>query len=231
LPHRDDPPFTAYPAAPWRFRGQLWCTVLPTIHPQPSPLPPLLGAHRLVVLLIRYRQGPLVYDEFAFGSLVRRGRHAGLWVQSIWVDSAASLWGGRRIWGLPKQLAHFEWGDGEVRIGDATGELAVVRFAPRTRRGPALSLRARGFGQSDAALLLSTIRVRGPIRPASIAMTAWADRLPELSHTASPLGLTVDPARLTIGSPGLLPPLPGPVSGRPGERRPEPPATRKEESS
>ena len=98
------------PPPPWLATGQCgW-------PPRPPPVgsrfrltfPPWAARGRLVIALARFR-GTLSYDEFAVGSLVRRGTRGGLWCQRIWIDDAASLWGGRRLWGIPKQLARFDW--------------------------------------------------------------------------------------------------------------------------
>jgi hypothetical protein len=52
----------------------------------------------------------LAYNELIVAAaLTRFGRHYGFWISHIYVDSPASLAGGREIWGLPKELAEFTW--------------------------------------------------------------------------------------------------------------------------
>jgi hypothetical protein len=52
----------------------------------------------------------MVYHELIIvPAFVRLGRHIGAWISHIYVDHPDSMAGGREIWGLPKQMARFNW--------------------------------------------------------------------------------------------------------------------------
>ncbi|MEU6709806.1 acetoacetate decarboxylase family protein [Streptomyces wuyuanensis] len=106
-----DPPEVTYPPPPWHCTGRMWLTTAECVHKiaVPSDLDTLGGGRRIVIGLVRYEAGTLCCDELVVGPLVRSGRRIGLLAQHIWVDDPASLWGGRRLWGIPKQLASFSW--------------------------------------------------------------------------------------------------------------------------
>jgi hypothetical protein len=63
------------------------------------------------VYLATYGSGStLEYHELIVASaLVRYAGKWGFWVSHIYVDHPDSLAGGREIWGLPKELAEFDW--------------------------------------------------------------------------------------------------------------------------
>ncbi|WP_372412476.1 acetoacetate decarboxylase family protein [Streptomyces luteireticuli] len=200
----------------------MWCGLLTTARPLPAPLRTLFSPRTLAAVLMRYQQGTLRYNEFALASLMRRGHHIGMWVHYIWVDSRASLWGGRQIWGLPKQMAEFTWADHHVHITDAAGQLAALSLIPRAQRGPVVPIRLGGFGHANSTLLLATATARGRIRPASIKVTAWADHLPQLARTSAHYGLVVAPIRITAHAPKHLGPLPSPPADTPSPAKPRP---------
>jgi hypothetical protein len=77
-------------------------------------LVPVQVAGRVCVatVFVHYQPGSvLTYHELLGGLLVRHGRtgRTGLTVPFIWVDSASSKQGGRELWGVPKELARFEF--------------------------------------------------------------------------------------------------------------------------
>jgi Acetoacetate decarboxylase (ADC) len=105
----------AYPPEPWRLRGDLHTSVfLVPLADVRADLPPgwrplRLGRFGVVgAAWVSYRPGGvLVYDELMSTLLVRRGWRVLPTITHIWVDSAASRDGGRKLWGIPKQLAKF----------------------------------------------------------------------------------------------------------------------------
>ncbi len=125
----------AYPAPPWRLRGDLHTSVfLVPLAGVPVDLPPgwrplRLGRFGLVgTAWVSYRPGGvLVYDELMSTLLVRRGWRVLPTITHIWVDSPASRDGGRELWGIPKQLAEF--GSFLATIND--GPLAAGSVRPR----------------------------------------------------------------------------------------------------
>ncbi|MFF4331143.1 acetoacetate decarboxylase family protein [Streptomyces sp. NPDC001591] len=199
-----DPPLTAYPPAPWHSRAQMWSALVTAERPVAAPLPPVLGSRTLLAMVIRYQEGTLTYDEFVLASLRRHGRRAGVWTHHIWVDSAASLWGGRQIWGLPKQMATFTWSGPHLRVNDAQGLLAALTLTPRGRRGLPVSLQLGGFGHTDTVLQHCTARIQGHLQPARIHIDQWSKRLPRITQTTPRLALTVAPARLSVLAPTRL---------------------------
>ncbi|MPZ64162.1 MAG: acetoacetate decarboxylase [Pseudonocardiaceae bacterium] len=105
----------AYPPEPWLLRGQLHVTVwrvdaaaLPAL---PARLRPIrLGATALVATAwVHYEPGGvLAYRELLAAVLAQHGRWPLVSITDIWVDSEASLRGGRELWGIPKDLADFD---------------------------------------------------------------------------------------------------------------------------
>ena len=90
-----------YPAPPWHLNGEF--IVVPAL-----VRPRALGG----VLLANYTSGTLVYRELiVFSHATARG----MVISHIYVDDEQSLSGGREIWGLPKELATFEYGPARFR--------------------------------------------------------------------------------------------------------------------
>lgn len=161
------PPEVSFPPAPWHLRGRMWAGLFRTDAPVPLPagLKRVLGARWLVVLLVRYEPGgTLHYDELALGIPARRGLRLGLWVDALWVSDAAGMWGGRRIWGLPKQMARFDWEeDGSTaRVEDATGTVAAFTLDRPAARLPVPWLPAPFWGRrEDASWTFTPARLHG----------------------------------------------------------------------
>jgi acetoacetate decarboxylase len=88
-----------FPSPPWDLRGQAWLSVFWVAPPGRTPATHVVG-------FVSYEAGgALSYSEL----LVAR-RHGGLrrlTIDQIWVDSRASLEGGRALWGIPKEPAEF----------------------------------------------------------------------------------------------------------------------------
>ncbi|GAA2446730.1 acetoacetate decarboxylase family protein [Streptomyces macrosporus] len=194
----------SHPPAPWRFRGRLWAGVFPARHRQPVPadLRPLPGgSSHLVVGLVRYREGTLRYDELAVGPLVRRGARAGLLIDRIWVSDPVSVRGGRDIWGLPKELAEFDWTDRSVRVSDRAGLLAELAFRPGRLGLPAVPMPLPGFSGSVGRRLFVPGRLVGTLRREPLAVVSWSERLPALATTVPRLSVAVRPFRMTVPGP------------------------------
>jgi acetoacetate decarboxylase len=104
--HTSDSP-TAYPPAPWRMVGQLWLSLF-RLGEDVDDLRPagVYGA-----AFVSYEPGsPLTYSELLVARPVpvdgQRGRRVS--ITDIWVDSPASVAGGRELWAIPKGLCDFE---------------------------------------------------------------------------------------------------------------------------
>lgn len=140
-----------YPPEPWQLGGTMFVSVwrLP-----PAQLPasldaalpdgaePLLVRGRALVgvAFVRYEPGSVLsYDELLSAVLVHHHGRARITIPDIWVDSPASVAGGRELWGIPKALASFSrhrFGtDGtELDASDTDGRtLAALRVVPGRR--------------------------------------------------------------------------------------------------
>lgn len=121
--------------APWQLYGEgfilnYW------VSPQLSRVWQAFGIHptwmgKLIqVMVVQYQHSPIgPYDEILIldHHLSFKGRRST--IPLIYVSTAASVQGGRENWGIPKQLAQFEWlrtqEDVYVQIKNATGELSL----------------------------------------------------------------------------------------------------------
>ncbi len=95
----------SYPAAPWHMVGSLWLTLFKVGRPVDDLRPAgIYGA-----AFVSYEEGsPLTYSEFLVArpiSTDKDGRRVS--ITDIWVDSPASVAGGRELWAIPKDLADF----------------------------------------------------------------------------------------------------------------------------
>jgi acetoacetate decarboxylase len=110
---------TSYPSAPWRLSGNAIAIVRLTPIERIAPLVPntlrvvpiLPGRTLSIFYVARYTAAStLSYHECIVApALVRRGARVGAWISNIYVDSELSMQAGREIWGLPKQIASFDW--------------------------------------------------------------------------------------------------------------------------
>lgn len=200
------PPETPYPPAPWRARSHFWAGLFRSDRPAPLPagLRPLLGARTRVVTLVRYLRGStLVYDELIIATPALIGARPGLAVEYIWVDSLASLWGGRRIWGLPKELADFEWSEDSVRVSDASGPLMTLDVDRSPARGPALPFATASIGRLGDTWAYSVFPARMRLGHAGLRLRALSPRFgftlgqrPLLAVASRDCRATFPPARL-----------------------------------
>lgn len=135
-----------YPSPPWRLRGTvqaaLWRVPRGAL---PGPLPdgarPLGWGRTALLATVRadwQAGGDLAYGELVVAVPVRLGRRIGVTVTAAWVDSPASLAGGRALWAIPKRLGRFETVDGRTILTDAQG--LVAAFTDRPGRAPPLRL-------------------------------------------------------------------------------------------
>ncbi|WP_220794622.1 acetoacetate decarboxylase family protein [Nocardioides pelophilus] len=95
-----------YPPAPWHMHGSLWLSAFRLAHDADARHP----AGTYGVALVDYVEpSPLTYGELLVARTTRTedGRRA-VTITDIWVDSPASLAGGRALWAIPKQLCDFD---------------------------------------------------------------------------------------------------------------------------
>jgi hypothetical protein len=190
-----------YPPAPWRMAGQLWMGVFPTDAPIPLPtgLRPLLSPRLAVLTLVRYRSGTMQYDELVIGTLARRGWRVGIWVDHIWVDSLPSVWGGRRIWGLPKNMAEFEWDGDTVQVSDETGAIATVTVNMTPSSLPAIWMPAPGFGLIEDQLMFTWASLSVRLGRSGFQVKDWSARFPyRLKHSTPSVVMAAKPFQMTV---------------------------------
>ncbi len=125
-----------YPPAPWHLAGQ-GVQLIQTVDVRDvrDLVPPELqivsvwpGRTLGVVAFAHYGPGSVMeYDELIIApAIVRHQGRLGVWVSHIYVDHPLSVQGGRELWGVPKELAEFEWRD-----DGQTGEVSA-RYQGRT---------------------------------------------------------------------------------------------------
>ncbi len=174
-------PTEAFPPSPWALDG--WMHVSAFRVPA-SALPAEAAAHRpadaellrlgddalALVAMVHYAPGSvLTYQELLVALPVGRASAREASIAQIWVDSPASLAGGRALWGIPKHLAR--WDHGAVADEDgapiATLRATVGRAWPGPRLPVSMVTRQRLDGRGD---------VRAPIaagaRPRALR-AAW----------------------------------------------------------
>lgn len=128
-----------YPPAPWTLKGFAFQTLqLTDVQACQEVIPPDFeilnvwpGKAMGGVYLSRYEVGStLEYSELiVVPAFVRYGGKIGGWISHIYVDSPASVAGGREVWGLPKELADFAWDDVENRVVVRQNDRVLCSFS------------------------------------------------------------------------------------------------------
>jgi acetoacetate decarboxylase len=171
----------------------------------PPGLRPLLGARARVVTVVRYLPGStLVYDELIVATPVLVGWRPGLYIDHIWVDSLASLWGGRRIWGLPKNLADFVWDDRGVTVADSSGRIMVLALDRSPARGPALPVATAGVGRLSDRWTWGVVPMRARFGGAGLRVVAMSPRFGFHLSARPFIAVASRECRVTFPSPMLL---------------------------
>jgi acetoacetate decarboxylase len=154
-----------FPSAPWRLSGRLCCSLF------------LVGsgarAGLHVVAFADYApSGVLGYRELLVARPARDGLVPRARITDIWVDSPASLQGGRALWAIPKELAAFTVEQTSGRTSEMTARspataLASARF--RAGRWGARSPYAFIVDQlrDDGSHVVSGLRGHGTLHPAT----------------------------------------------------------------
>ncbi len=127
-----------YPAPPWHLHGRALLTIhladLETVRPFVPPeleLVSILPGKTLSGLyLAQYQPGSsLAYSELLVTpALVRYGATVGAWISHIYVDNPDSAAGGRDIWGLPKELAVFDWEREFISMSQGGEQLGMLHY-------------------------------------------------------------------------------------------------------
>lgn len=129
-----------YPDEPWDLHGHaftgMWLVpkdVAPPPHYAGTPQIRLFGRTIVMAAFFRYDDpSPLTYDEIMATQLVRQGVRPRVSITHIWVDSEASMHGGRELWAIPKGMNEFErTTDRSYRaVGIGTLQLGRIRMLP-----------------------------------------------------------------------------------------------------
>lgn len=137
-----------YPPAPWHMAGQQWLTLFRLSQPVDERRPAGLYA----AAWVSYAEpSPLTYRELLVARSVDprtvSGRRA--MITDIWVDSPASMAGGRELWAIPKELCDFAFETSRTGPASRTrwsasagGPIASARFTDVSRLAVRLPFRA-----------------------------------------------------------------------------------------
>jgi acetoacetate decarboxylase len=127
-----------YPPAPWNLYGN----ALQSFHlidfekakaivPSDLEIVSVLPGKTLggLYLSIYDARSTLNYHELiVVAALVRYRGTIGSWISHIYVDRPESVAGGRNIWGLPKEMADFTWGDRDIKVAQGNTSLCEVEY-------------------------------------------------------------------------------------------------------
>ena len=184
-----------YPPEPWHLRGQMYLSVFLVPMRAVPPLPEVLGAAvrplsfggraAIGAAWVDYQPGGVLhYKELLSAVLTHERGRPRVSITDIWVDSVASREGGRRLWGIPKELAEFTL-DADEDLVDATA--ALPAGAPIGSALVRLKRRLPGrfpLGFTVAQALEGRVR-RTPVKGRGNLRTATAAWRPD---PAGPLG-------------------------------------------
>ncbi|MBF2029606.1 MAG: acetoacetate decarboxylase family protein [Oscillatoriales cyanobacterium C42_A2020_001] len=159
-----------YPPAPWTIQGNGFLNLhlldisrVRSLIPPAFQIVPVLPGKTVGGVYVAYydrAKSTMEYNELIIVSgLVSHAGKIGSWISHIYVDNPRSVAGGREIWGLPKELAQFEWtGDRlpcvQVRQGDRV--LCSLCCTWQSPGLPLPPLTASVFSQLSDQLLLFT---------------------------------------------------------------------------
>ena len=179
----DNEDVAAYPAAPWSLVGQLFLTLFRL--PEATAGRPA-GIHGAA--FVSYEEGsPLTYSELLVARPSGRSR---VTIEDIWVDSPASMAGGRELWAIPKELCDF------TLDSSHTGPLSRTEWSAGLERHPIAHARFTDVSRAGARLPFRSSVRQPPLEPGgregAAVMRGTAKILPCRAHwdfaTDGPLG-------------------------------------------
>lgn len=203
----------SFPPAPWRLQGDGFLTlqvvdrrVARRFVPEALEIVSVWPGRTLGGLYVG-RYGPdstLEYNELiVFAALVRRAERIGAWISHIYVDSPASMAGGRSIWGLPKELAQFEREAGGVVVRQDGRRLCALRCGCKCQLWrqrfllPTFSVREADLlyftGEAEADMAWADVRweipPESPFFPLGLeagGLSVWLDALHLIARAPTP---------------------------------------------
>ena len=162
----------------------------------------LFGSLNLCSGFVEYEPGgDLQYRELFLAVLARAGARLGANLPLIWVDSIASLEGGRALWGIPKQLGALHLENGTLRAAANGRPIASMSFEPGRRLLRRFPIRATVMQARGSELVRTPIHVSAEVEriraqwyiPQDSALCVLQDRVPIMS-------LRLSQARLRFGA-------------------------------
>jgi hypothetical protein len=207
----------AYPPPPWNLAGWGIATVglvdakaAADYVPAGTQLVTVVPGKTLGGLVfLAYERGTLTYRELnVVAGLVRRGTRFAFVLPRLYVDSAASLAGGRAIWGVPKEMATFEIGHeiGLTTIDVRQGAHGVCRIRCSVPvRGLRLPLPMPALGERDEELLFFTGRMAARLSLARAAVELPPDsEFGGLNLTRPKLAVRCEDLTLRVPAPEVV---------------------------
>lgn len=164
----------AYPAAPWQMVGSLWLSLFRLEEGVDEMRPAgVYGA-----AFVSYEEGsPLTYSELLVARRITTETHGRrVTITDIWVDSPASVAGGRELWAIPKGLCDFTL-DSRSR-----GPLTSTQWSAGLDRQPIASAR---FG--DLSRAAPRVPFKGGTWQPGILETGGAERTATLQGSSKTL--------------------------------------------
>ena len=133
-----------YPSPPWHMSGQQWLSLFKVRH----DVDELRPAGMYVVAWVSYEEpSPLTYHELLVARALDAGEHGRrVTITDIWVDSPASVAGGRELWAIPKDLCDFVYETSTI------GPLSSTQWSASAGRRPIVSASFRDVSRAGPRL-------------------------------------------------------------------------------
>ncbi|WAL58260.1 acetoacetate decarboxylase family protein [Thermocoleostomius sinensis] len=203
-----------YPSPPWRLTGFGFQTIhlldierVSSLVPSRLDIVPVLPGKTLgIVYAAAYTEGStLIYSELiVVNAIVHYAGGVGAWISHIYVDHPESVAGGREIWGLPKELAQFDWNLGNSPSVCVRQNAEVVCTLQCQWHTPGLMLPLGGSVFSSFNSTLMTFRAQGQL---TLHLAGMELQVPPDSPFAwliqgrPILGVYLDPLQIDVEAP------------------------------
>jgi hypothetical protein len=171
--------------------------------PQALPLIPIAPGRTLAtVAFASYERGSLAYRELLLGIGLVWLRGPRFCIPRLWVDSDASIAGGREIWKLPKEFASFDvQRNGDALVVEAHGICRID--ASLNRYGVPLWLPALAFGQSSDVFYPFNAYTRARTSFAHVRITALSDELAAVQLERPVIAMYYQSMDVSVHGPGV----------------------------